>query len=1216
MPPISVQAFPANFEQLDRMRDFVGSFARSSGMVDRDVYAVQLAVDEACTNIIEHAYEGILDGRIEISCESRKNSLNISIYDWGKPFDLSQVEDPDLTEDLTVRKIGGLGIFLMRKMMDKVKYHSLPGGGNRLELVKFRKGRQSKPSGTRRKPGWREPLDLAVLLFESSSLMVQRDLILEMVSELLNGEVSLWLDESRFRLPNSTTSLFPEEPPLPAMRQALETGTLVRLNQKGPLLAVPLKSQDQVLGVLQVRRRKGPAFRPSDSEILEALASHAAVALQASHQLAVEQFRIGQLNLVRKVSSQIANFTDLNELCNQVTRLIQKTFNYYYVAIFTVEPGQSRLFFRSNTGLSTRRRGNKRQLFDVEIGQGVVGYAAETGNELLSNDVSQEPRFRPIASLPETQSELAIPIKTEDKVLGVLDIQSDKLNAIHPNDLLVLRALADSIAVAIEGARLYSDLNRKVNQLSVMSAVGRSTTSTIDLRVMMTDAARLLHRRFGYPHVHLFTVHPNRRQVRYEAGSGTRSAALEGYVINLDDPEGMIPWVARNGKIILANDVHKEPRYRPTPFPPANTRSELTVPLIFNKKVVGVLDIQSDRLNTFSDDDRILFEGLADYLAAAIHNAGLYRSELWRRQVADSLREVAGLLSANASLEQVLDAILTELERNLPCDVISIWLLDEEDIYCAAVHGATVTELEAARANSEAAAWLTKGLLSRAPFIRKPKDPVGPAAVAKGFAPDHSSIAAPLRIGDQSVGVLTFAHHTPGRYGHEALAIATTLTSYAAVAIENARLFDSAQEQAYASAALLQVAEAVVSLSELDEILSSIVRILPILVGVERVAVYRWDETACCLLPLQEYDLPKEAFPALWKPLAPEEFPLLQAVLDRGVPVVSPETYRDPSEWVKIQPPDAEMIPLIMQADERLLMAFPLSIKDANFGILLAEEALGGRRFRSRRFEILTGVAQQAALAIQNDLFEQQMRIQERLETEVGLARQIQKTFMPESLPSHPAWDLASRWRTARQVGGDFFDIYELPGGRLGVFIADVADKGMPAALYMVLIRTLMRAAVKEMLSPASALARVNELFFPDAQQGMFITAAYAVIDTASGELTYANAGHNPPLWVHAGQTDRLTRTGMALGVDRDIEISQKVIHLAPGDGVLFYTDGVTEAFSEEGALFGEERLRSAVNTDATASGLLDIIDAQLDDFMGELPPADDITMVSLKRIS
>jgi GAF domain-containing protein len=191
----------------------------------------------------------------------------------------------------------------------------------------------------------------------------------------------------------------------------------------------------------------------------------------------------------------------------------------------------------------------------------------------------------------------------------------------------------------------------------------------------------------------------------------------------------------------------------------------------------------------------------------------------------------------------VLESILTELERNLPADIATIWLLDEEDIQLAAIHGAAANPVIAARYDSpEASAWLTQALLAREPFIRRIEDPYSPSACAANYNPDHSTIAAALRIGDQAVGVLTLSHHTPGRYGSEALAMVTTFASYAAVAIENARLYDSAQEQAYASAALLQVAQAAASLSDLDEILGTIVRILPILVGVERALVYSWEK--------------------------------------------------------------------------------------------------------------------------------------------------------------------------------------------------------------------------------------------------------------------------------------------------------------------------------------------------------------------------------------
>jgi phosphoserine phosphatase RsbU/P len=154
---------------------------------------------------------------------------------------------------------------------------------------------------------------------------------------------------------------------------------------------------------------------------------------------------------------------------------------------------------------------------------------------------------------------------------------------------------------------------------------------------------RLIHDKFGYPYVSLFTVHPNRRLIiTYEAGSGKRSKTLEGHSISLITP-GHHALGGAEWETVLANDVTKDERYVPSPLPPKNTQSELCVPLIFNERIIGLLDIQSDKLNAFTEDDRIMFEAVADTMAAAIRNADLYRSEQWRRQISDSLREVAGL---------------------------------------------------------------------------------------------------------------------------------------------------------------------------------------------------------------------------------------------------------------------------------------------------------------------------------------------------------------------------------------------------------------------------------------------------------------------------------------------------------------------------------------------------------------------------------------------
>ncbi|MDD2921995.1 MAG: SpoIIE family protein phosphatase, partial [Anaerolineales bacterium] len=557
-------------------------------------------------------------------------------------------------------------------------------------------------------------------------------------------------------------------------------------------------------------------------------------------------------------------------------------------------------------------------------------------------------------------------------------------------------------------------------------------------------------------------------------------------------------------------------------------------------------------------------------------------------------------------------------ERNLPIDISAIWLLDDGDLCLADVHGADAGELESVCvANPDSIYAMAESLMSDVPIIRRADEPLWPSGLTAGYEQNYSSIAAPLRVGDRSLGVLMLSHHTSGRYGHEAQAITATLASYASVAIENARLYDSAQEQAYASAALLQVAQAVVSLNDLDEILASIVRIMPILVGVQRVALYRWDSLREVFAASQSFGFSADEESALTEiEFKSGLFPLLDMTRDENRTVIhalNPDA--NPASWLQIQPEPGSEAEALDAA--QLLIAAPLSIKNDTFGVMLIQESEHGQRFRARRIEIINGIAQQAALAIQNDLLQQEMVVRERLETEAQLARQIQQTFIPQSLPQLSAWQFAARWRTARQVGGDFYDVIELPNQKLGIFIADVSDKGMPAALFMALTRTLIRAAVNEMDSPAAVMRRVNDQLLPDTQQGMFVTAVYGVLDTANGDFAFVNAGHNPPFWVKSnGAIEKLTRTAVALGVVPQPNMKENTISLGAGDTLLLYTDGLTEAFSPIGELFGDERLMRSLQAiqPHSADEILMQVEERLNEFIESIPLGDDLTMLAIRR--
>jgi serine phosphatase RsbU (regulator of sigma subunit)/anti-sigma regulatory factor (Ser/Thr protein kinase)/putative methionine-R-sulfoxide reductase with GAF domain len=1205
--------FPARFEQLDVIRDFASQAARDAGMEEGDVYAVELAIDEACSNIIEHAYEGIEGGEIECTCSQDAHVLKIILRDHGRPFDPSVVPDPDLGAKLEDRQVGGLGIFLMKQLMDEVHFEPLGESGNLLTLVKRRNVVDTFPE-LRQSP-WHRILVLGEELMRTESLADQQHLIQNAAAVLLDAEAELWLDESIFQLPGrEVEGLFPKEPPGEHLSKSVRGRQIVSFSAKKGV-AIPLQSGGLVMGAILVKRAE-KTFHKKDLELLDALAGHLGLALLASHRSVVEKWRIEQLALVRRVSAQLSNVFDLNELTRRVTKLIQNAFHYYYVAVFTCEPGREYLQFRSSAR-AARGRGKK---LLIRKGEGLIGTVASSGEEIITNDIRVDPRFQFVESLSETKSEIVLPLKIESRILGVLDVQSDRLGAFHPNDLMVLRALADTISIAINSAVLYGDIQKRARQFEVVARVSEDITSILDLDELLKKVADLIHDRLGYPYVHLFTVHPNRRQIIYEAGSGARSESLKGYVLGLDSDDGLIPWVAKTAKSLMVNDVSKEPRFKPSPFPPEDTRSELTIPLLFDNRVVGIMDIQSDRLNRFSDDDLSLCEALADSVAVAIHNADLYRTERWRRQVADSLQQVAGLLSADVGVDDVLDSVLRECQRILPCDVAAIWLLEGEDLYLAHIHGADLLEVEAAaRRWPEAYTFLAASLASDQPVIRKPDDPIGPTGAARGFSADYSSIAAALRTGDHALGVLTLSHNTAGRYGHEAQAMTATFASYAAVAIENARLYDGAQEQAYASAALLQVAQTVVNANSLDEIIGSIVRITPILVGVKACGIYLCEGEA--FVPTQAYGFSDEATPVFFsKGFGKGEFPLLDAVRENGRMVVGVLTPTLPDEWLDpVLARDEQENYYALQNAEHLLIGLPLMIKSDLYGVMLVHEEADAMRFRQKRVEIVTSVAQQVALSIQNEHLQREMVARERFEHEVNLARQIQRTFLPEHLPELKGWSLAATWETARQVGGDFYDVFELPGGRLGLLIADVSDKGIPAALFMALTRTLVRAVVYDTPSPAEVMKRVNALIVPDNQQGMFVTAVYGVLSLESGQFRYANAGHNPPIWMGQGASGihQLRRTGAALGIIEDMPMNEDTLQLAPGDSLLFYTDGLTESFSAADETFGEERLLAMLPEilDMDARLLLDRIEKAVRKFRGTVPAADDMTLLGLKRI-
>jgi sigma-B regulation protein RsbU (phosphoserine phosphatase) len=281
--------------------------------------------------------------------------------------------------------------------------------------------------------------------------------------------------------------------------------------------------------------------------------------------------------------------------------------------------------------------------------------------------------------------------------------------------------------------------------------------------------------------------------------------------------------------------------------------------------------------------------------------------------------------------------------------------------------------------------------------------------------------------------------------------------------------------------------------------------------------------------------------------------------------------------------------------------------------------------FTSSDLELLTAIASSASIAIDNARLYQEAVEKGRLERELQTALQIQTGLLPGSHPQILGWDFATFWQPARQVSGDYYDFVILGDPQsgfesaFGLVIADVTDKGMPAALFMAYTRSIVRASLHQIPVPHQAITQANRLICDESTHGLFVTMFYGELDPSTGELIYVNAGHNPPLHYQStsGKLERLMPTGIPLGAVEDFGFKQARTVIEEGDFIFFYTDGITEAINADEDEFGLERLEQIVlaNCRAPTRELAEVVDQAVVEFARYDYSEDDKTILVIRRL-
>jgi serine phosphatase RsbU (regulator of sigma subunit)/predicted ester cyclase len=296
--------------------------------------------------------------------------------------------------------------------------------------------------------------------------------------------------------------------------------------------------------------------------------------------------------------------------------------------------------------------------------------------------------------------------------------------------------------------------------------------------------------------------------------------------------------------------------------------------------------------------------------------------------------------------------------------------------------------------------------------------------------------------------------------------------------------------------------------------------------------------------------------------------------------------------------------------DRRELMGVAPTGREVSYKAIVIHRISGGKI--AEEWGLTTSESELMSQRLEQERIEREL-----IEQELGLARTIQQASLPKEVPRLEGWQISPYYQPAREVGGDFYDFFDLKDGRVVVVVGDATGKGMPAALIAEATSNMLRAVAQALgsSSPGGVLSRVNETLLARIPDNMFVTCFYAILDPKSGSLSYANAGHDLPYLWQSGEAQELRARGMPLGLMPGMDYEEKEITLQADEAALFYSDGLVEAHDPKGEMFGFPRLRELVAEHGEKRSLGDLCLEKLYSFVGEgWEQEDDITLLTLRR--
>jgi PAS domain S-box-containing protein len=677
-----------------------------------------------------------------------------------------------------------------------------------------------------------------------------------------------------------------------------------------------------------------------------------------------------------------------------------------------------------------------------------------------------------------------------------------------------------------------------------------------------------LHDTLGYDFVAVF---------RYEPETGYRdliaSAGFIEPVTPLAPGEGLSERPLLNGKLHYTPDVSLEPGY----FYGADG-SEVDVPIWGKDEVIGVLTCERKEVNAFNEQDFEVLTSAAQIAGLAIEKARLIAQEKKRAAEFEALSTTMAEITSENELPGLLNKIVERATGLLKSSGGELALYDEKDQILRLVVSYNIEGDHLGAIQKIGEGHMGKVAETRQPVVLK--DYSKWSGKLPGYKKIRSAVGVPLLVGNHLVGVFTIANDELMEYDENDLYLLKLFSQQAAIAIQNTSLLDQAQNEIQRR---IEIQDEITRQKEYFEALlmnSPVAVVTADLNG----SIMSWNPSAENLFGYTMEEVVGENLDNLvakgqsqWE----EANRYSQEVIEKGHVQTSTVRTRKDGSIVDVE-----------------LMSLPVIVAGETIGYIVIYHDLTAIKTIEKR------------LRKQN----------QKMTLELELAGEIQASYLPKQLPDIPGWQFHSFLKSSRETSGDFYDIHKLSDGRIVILIADVVDKGVGAALFMSLCWTLIRLfSVEHPTEPDLVMKKLNQRILEDTKSGQFMSLFFGVLEPIRGEFIYANAGHPPP-YIFSNYSDKpirsLNRTGMILGVSDDEKWEKDIIMISHGDGLLLYTDGVTEGVNEDGVLYGQKRLKKVIQevVDAPADAIGSTILLDLKNFVGAEAQSDDIAMIVIKR--